>query len=100
MLFMATWKGEHNQWLGVLRYWSSLTPDQRADVGKGVTLIGRWHDPAARSGAAIFETDAVMALQGYAAQWSTYLDIKVSPVVDDEQAAVIASEVVAAQSGS
>jgi hypothetical protein len=67
---------------------------------QGVTLIGRSHDPAARSGAAIFETDDVMALQGYAAQWSPYLDINVSPVVDDEQAAVIATEVVAAQSAA
>jgi hypothetical protein len=67
---------------------------------QGVTLIGRWHDPAARSGAAIFEVDDIMALQSYAAHWSTYPDINVSPVVHDEQAAVIASEVVPAQSGS
>jgi hypothetical protein len=52
----------------------------------------------ARSGAAIFEADDIMAFQSYAAHWSTYLDINVWPVVDDEQAAVIASEVVPAQS--
>jgi len=100
MLFMVTWKGQHDQWIGTLRYWSSLTPAQRADVGKGVKLIGRWHDLGSRAGVAIFKADDAVALHGYATQWSPFLDLDIAPVVSDEESAVIAAEVVAAQPAS
>lgn len=97
MLFMVTWTGPQPAWMGVLQYWASLTPEQRADVGEGQKLIGRWHDTGGRKGVAIVETDDVMALQGYASQWSPHLDIEISPVVEDEESAQIAAAVLAAQ---
>jgi hypothetical protein len=32
---MVTWKGEPAPWMGVLQYWASLPPEQRADGGDG-----------------------------------------------------------------
>ena len=97
MLFMETWKGEHDRWLATLQYWSSLTPEQRADLGEGLTLVGRWHDLAARRGVAIVEAADAMAVQRYSAHWSPYMDVDITPVVEDEESAVLAAEVVAAQ---
>jgi len=97
VLFMVTWKGDQAAWMGVLQYWASLTPEQRADVGPGVKMIGRWHDTGGRRGCAILDADDAMALQSYAGQWSPHLDLEISPVVDDGQAAEIAAAVAAAQ---
>ena len=44
MKFRANWRIEQDKWLPILKSWVSLTAEQRADVGPGVKLIGRWHD--------------------------------------------------------
>ena len=61
MKFCATYRVPHSNWRQVLHTFSSLTPEERADVGEGVTLIGRWHDMSSRSGVAILETDDAAA---------------------------------------
>jgi len=52
---MVKWSIEPDKWVPILKVWTSMTPAQRADAGKGVTLIGRWHDVNARCGVAILE---------------------------------------------
>jgi hypothetical protein len=60
-------------------------------------LIGHRHDTGGRTGRAIFESDSAVALQGYAGQWSPHLDIEITPVVEDEEAAQIGAAAAAAQ---
>ena len=95
MKFMVTWSIHEEQWLPVLGGFSSMTPEQRADVGDGVTMIGRWHETNSRSGVAIIETTDLAALNRYLGQWNPYMDLDVSPVLDDEETAALAKDVLA-----
>ena len=82
-------------YLDILNVFSSMTPEQRADVGDGVTMIGRWHDMNSRSGVAIMETTDLAALNRYLGQWNPFMDLDVSPVLDDEETAALAKNVLA-----
>ena len=95
MKFMVNWSISHEQWLPIMEMFSGMTPEQRADVGDGVTMIGRWHDTNSRSGVAIMETTDLAALNRYLGQWNPYMDIDVSPVLDDEETAALAKDVLA-----
>ena len=95
MKFMVTWSINEEQWLPILEVFSSMTPEQRADVGDGVKMIGRWHDTNSRSGVAIMETTDLAALNRYLGQWNPFMDLDVSPVLDDEETAALAKDVLA-----
>jgi hypothetical protein len=82
-------------YLDILNVFSSMTPEQRADVGDGVTMIGRWHDTNSRSGVAIMETTDLAALNRYLGKWNPFMDLDVSPVLDDEETAALAKNVLA-----
>ena len=62
---MATWSIQDDKWLAILKLWASMTPQQRADGGSGVSIVGRWHDMAARKGVAILEADNLAAALRY-----------------------------------
>jgi Protein of unknown function (DUF3303) len=66
----------------------------RADAGDGVKIIGRWHDFAARNGVVIFEASDLAAVQRYIGQWNPYMDTDFTPVLDDEEAAALAQQIV------
>ena len=95
MKFMVSWSINHEQWLPILEKFSGMTPEQRADVGDGVKMIGRWHDTNSRSGVAIFETTDLTALNRYLGKWNPFMDLDVSPVLDDEETAALAKNVLA-----
>ena len=95
MKFKVEWSMGGERFLHILNIWSSMTPEQRADVGDGVTMIGRWHDTNARSGVAIMKTTDLAALNRYLGQWNPYMDLDVSPVLDDEETAALAKDVLA-----
>ena len=95
MKFKVEWSMGCEGYLDILNIFSSMTPEQRADVGDGVTMIGRWHDNNSRSGVAIMETTDLAALNRYLGQWNPYMDIDVSPVLDDEETAALAKDVLA-----
>ena len=76
-----------------------MTPEQRADVGDGVKMIGRWHDTASRTGVAIMEATDLTALHRYLNQWNPFLDLDVAPVLDDEETAALAKDVLADHNG-
>ena len=63
--------------------------------GDRVTMIGRWHDTNSRSDVAIMETTDLAALNRYLGQWNPYMDLDVSPVLDDEETAALAKDVLA-----
>ena len=95
MKFMASWMIEQNNWLPVCKRWASMSPQERANAGEGVKIIGRWLDMAARTGVAIFESDDLAAVQRYVGQWNAYMDIDLVPVLDDEESAAVARQIVA-----
>ena len=95
MKFMVNWSVQHEQWLDILNVFSSMTPEQRADVGDDVKMIGRWHDTNSRTGVAIMETTDLAALNRYLGQWNAFIDLNVAPVLDDEETAALAKNVLA-----
>lgn len=97
MKFMTTWSIEQDKWIPILQKWASMTPEERADAGDGVTIIGRWHDTAARRGVAIIEATDLAALQLYMGQWNPFMDIDIAPVLDDEESAAVARSLVSGQ---
>src|SRR3979411_1437101 len=70
MKFCATYRVPHGNWRQVLQTFSSLTPEERADVGEEVVLIGRWHDMSSRSGVVILESDDAAAVQRFIGRWN------------------------------
>ena len=95
MKFLVKWSINEEQWLPVLKVFSSMTPEQRADTGDSVKLIGRWHETASKTGVAIMETTDLAALNRYLGQWNPFMDLDVSPVLDDEETAALAKNVLA-----
>jgi len=93
---MAKWSIREDKWLPILKLWSEMTPQQRADGGAGVKILGSWHDMAGRSGVAILEATDLAAALRYAGQWNPHMDMDIVPVVDDEESATVAKQVVAA----
>lgn len=95
MKFRANYRIPHGNWLPVLQKFSSMTPAERADVGEGVRLIGRWHDMSSRTGVAIVESDDVAAVEHFIGRWNPYMDVDLAPVLDDEETATAARQVLA-----
>lgn len=85
MKYLVKWKIDQDKWIPILKTWTSMTAKQRADVGTGVRMIGRWHDVAAREGVLVLESNDLAAVQRYVGKWNPYMDIAVAPVLDDEE---------------
>ncbi len=98
MKFMVSWSIDQDKWLPILKQWGSMTPQERANVGEGVKMIGRWHDMAGRRGVGILETTDLAALNRYIGQWNPVMDIDIAPVLDDEESAEVAKSLAAEQS--
>jgi hypothetical protein len=89
MKFMINWNIPEDKWLPVLKKWISQ------NTGDGVKMIGRWLDMAGRTGVLIVESNDLAAVHRYVGQWNPYMDIDLTPVVDDEESAAIARQIVA-----
>lgn len=86
MKFMLTWRLYTEKRQDALKGFSKMTPaDDKADMGKNIKLIGRWHHLAGGTGVAIFESDDPVAMANWALNWNTVLDSTVTPVLDDEE---------------
>ena len=57
----------------------------------GVTMHGRYHAPGSVNGWIILETDDILAVYRHAAEWAEFLEMKTTPVLNDEQAAEAAA---------
>jgi len=95
MKFCATYRIPHENWLPVLKKFSSMTPAERVDTGEGVKLVGRWAAMSSRSGVAIFESDSLASVERYIGKWNPYMEIDLAPVLDDEEMATVAKQVIA-----
>jgi hypothetical protein len=90
MKFMITWQLHQGKLHDTLAQFSKMTPAQdEALAGNRVKLIGRWHDLAKGRGVAIFESDSAAALFKYALNWNRFMDLEVTPVLDDAEARAI-----------
>ena len=95
MKFMINWSINEDKWLPVLKKWVSMSPQERANTGDGVKMIGRWLDMAGRTGVLIVESNDLAAVHRYIGQWNPYMDIDLTPVVDDEESAAISRQIIA-----
>jgi hypothetical protein len=77
MKFLGTYSIQQDKWLPLLKRWSSMSPQERANAGEGVKIVGRWHDMASRTGVIIVESNDLAAVQRYIGQWNPYLDTRV-----------------------
>ena len=53
----------------------------------GIKRLGRWHAPGSLTGFHLIETDDLLAVAAEVAQWARLCEIKVTPVLDDEEGA-------------
>lgn len=90
MLFMSQWKTHPEYRHSNLQAFAKMpVGDEIGDGGDELTLIGRWHGLDGISGVAIYECDDPEVLARWSLAWSTTMDIKITPVVDDEAAKFI-----------
>ena len=95
MKFMVHYSISRNKFLTLLKKWISMSPQEQANAGQGVKIIGRWHDVAARGGVAILESTDLSAMQRYIGQWNPYLDCDIAPVLDDAELTAVGHQIVA-----
>jgi hypothetical protein len=50
---------------------------------------------SSRSGVAILESDDATAVQRFIGRWNSYMDIDLAPVLDDEETATVAKQILA-----
>jgi hypothetical protein len=79
--------------LPIAKRWSSMSPQERAvEPGEGIKKIGAWH--AGRRGVVIIESSDLPAVMRWVYRWNPYMEVAVTPVVDEEESAEIARQVV------
>jgi Domain of unknown function (DUF3303) len=99
MKFMVNWELHRETRAEVMKAWVALGRKGRADVGKGVKLVGRWHNSAELTGVAILESKDLSAVYRYLSRWNPFMDMTVSPVLDDEESARLSRQALADQKG-
>jgi Domain of unknown function (DUF3303) len=85
---MITWKGMPGN------YKSAVQEFLRGGAGvpAGVKSLGRWHSPGSAAGWHLVEGDLVGVAQ-HVAEWANLLELTVTPVIEDAEAAAAASKV-------
>ena len=95
MKYRINYSVPQETWLPICKKWSAMSPEERADAGEGVKIIGRWIDMASRTGVLIVESNDLAAVTRSLGKWNPYMTLDLTPVVDDEESAVIARQIVA-----
>jgi hypothetical protein len=83
MKYMISWKiapGHHRAAAGAFLKSGASMPD-------GLTLLGRWHGPGSACGWALVEGEDPKALAQHTAEWTDFLELQITPVLEDEDAA-------------
>ena len=89
MKFMVTWNTPTNSYkTAVETFLRSGAP-----MPEGLTALGRWHAPGSTYGWLLVETDDPRTLAQHMAEWATVLELKITPVLEDEEAAHAAKKV-------
>ena len=95
MKLICHWRIPHDNCLPVLKKFTSMSPQEQKNAGDGVTIIGRWHDVAARTGVVIFESNDPALVQRYLGQWNPYMEIDLAPVLDDDESTAVYRQILA-----
>jgi hypothetical protein len=95
MKFMMTWSYTADNFLPILKKANALSPQEMADVGEGVKLLGRWHDVAARRTIGILESNDLAAVARFCGRWNSLGDCVLAPVLDDAEARAVGDQVLA-----
>jgi hypothetical protein len=95
MKFMITYSYAASNFLPVVKAWGPLPPQERASVGDGVKLIGRWHDVVGRRTIGIVESDDLAAVARFAGRWNSLGDCVITPVLDDEESGAVSRQIIA-----
>lgn len=86
MKFMLHWRLHQEKRKDVLKGFSSMTAaDDANDLGDKIRMIGRWHDVTGGTGVVIVESDDATAISNWALNWNPFMDITITPVLDDEE---------------
>ena len=88
MKYMVTWRLDSANFAEAARNFL----EGKGDVPEGLTHLGRWHVPGSSYGWHLVEGDEA-ALAKHLSFWGQYLDIEVSPVVEDDVAGAGMAEV-------
>ena len=64
-----------------------------APMPEGLNSLGRWHAPGSSYGWVLVETEDAVTLAQHMTEWANLLDLQVTPVIEDEEAAKAASKV-------
>jgi hypothetical protein len=95
MKFMVQYSISQDQFFPLLKRWVSMSAQEQMNAGEGVSIIGRWHDVAARGGVVILEAGDLLAVQRYIGQWTPYLDCDIAPVLDDAELTAVGRQIIA-----
>lgn len=86
MKFMITWQIHTGKIEEALTTFAKVSPEQdQALLGKDVKSLGRWHDLARGRGVMVVESNSLEALSNYAMKWNHFMDLDISPVLDDDE---------------
>jgi len=81
MKYMSVWSISPENLPAVLERWTKHNPMP----GKGVEMLGRYHEMGTGKGYALFEAKSPGALAKYLLGWADLCDQKVVPVLDDKE---------------
>ena len=88
MKFMVTWKCQPGSYKTAVKQFLATG----GKPPKGLKTVGRWHAPGSNLGWHLLEGDDLAALSEHVAEWADVIEIDVHPVVEDAQAAEVASK--------
>jgi len=88
MKFMVTWKISPGSYKPAIENFLS----SGAPAPPGMKTVGRWHTPGSSCGWHLVEGDAG-ALAQHVAEWANLVELQVSPVIEDAEAAASLSKV-------
>jgi len=83
MKYMIAWKIPSSSYKAAVEEFLS----GGAPVPPGIKTVGRWHVPGSASGWHLVEGDSSEALAQHVAEWAGLIELEVSPVIEDDEAA-------------
>ena len=101
MKFLLTWKIHEDKRMDALQVFSQMTAeDDRAEMGPEIQMVGRWHNLANFTGAAVVESNNAAAVSAWALNWAPICNIDIVPVLDDEETRAVGQGALAAHAAA
>ena len=88
MKYMVTWRIAPEQYRAAMERFR----DTGAPAPEGVAMLGRWHAPGSRTGFQLVEAGDPVPLARHMADWGDLLELHVTPVLEDAEAAAALPE--------